>query len=45
MGGVVSAAKLMKLDEQKVSYAQGIAGSAVAGLMAWNTQGSFTKRY
>lgn len=45
MGGVVSAAKLMKLDELHTSYAQGIAGSAVAGLMAWNSQGSFTKRY
>lgn len=45
IGGVVSAAKLMKLDELHTSYAQGIAGSAVAGLMAWNSQGSFTKRY
>lgn len=45
MGGVVSASKLMKLDELHTSYAQGIAGSAVAGLMAWNSQGSFTKRY
>ena len=45
MGGAVSAAKLMKLDELHTSYAQGIAGSAVAGLMAWNSQGSFTKRY
>ena len=45
MGGVISAAKLMKLIELKTSYAQGIAGSGVAGLMAWNSQGSFTKRY
>ncbi len=45
MGGVISAAKLMKLNELKTSYAQGIAGSGVAGLMAWNSQGSFTKRY
>ena len=44
MGAAVSAAKLMKLDEQKTIYAQGIAGSMVAGLMAWNTEGSFTKR-
>ena len=44
MGAAVSAAKLMKLDEQKTVYAQGIAGSMVAGLMAWNTEGSFTKR-
>ena len=42
MGAAVSAAKLMKLDEQKTVYAQGIAGSMVAGLMAWNTEGSFT---
>ena len=44
MGAAVSAAKLMGLDLQKTIYAQGIAGSMVAGLMAWNTEGSFTKR-
>ena len=44
MGAAVSAAKLMGLDVQKTIYAQGIAGSMVAGLMAWNTEGSFTKR-
>ena len=44
MGAAVSAAKLMKLDEQQTLYAQGIAGSMVAGLMAWNSEGCFTKR-
>lgn len=44
MGAAVSASKLMKLDEQQTLYAQGIAGSMVAGLMAWNSEGSFTKR-
>ena len=44
MGAAVSAAKLMDLDEQQTLYAEGIAGSMVAGLMAWNSEGSFTKR-
>jgi len=44
MGAAVSAAKLMDLGEDCVTAAQGIAGSMVAGLMAWNSQGSFTKR-
>ncbi len=44
MGGAVSAAKLMGLDETGVLYSQGIAGSMVAGLMAWNSEGCFTKR-
>jgi 2-methylcitrate dehydratase PrpD len=43
-GAGVSAAKLLKLDRQQVVYAQGIAGSQAAGLMAWNTSGSYTKR-
>lgn len=43
-GAAVSAAKLLKLDRQQVVYAQGIAGSQAAGLMAWNTSGSYTKR-
>jgi 2-methylcitrate dehydratase PrpD len=43
-GATVSAAKLLKLDKQQVVYAQGIAGSQAAGLMAWNTSGSYTKR-
>lgn len=44
MGAAISAAKLMKLDEEGTIFAQGIAGSMVAGLMAWNSEGSFTKR-
>jgi 2-methylcitrate dehydratase PrpD len=43
-GAAVSAAKLLKLDVQQTVYAQGIAGSQVGGLMAWNTSGSYTKR-
>jgi len=45
MGATISASKLMGLNEQQTIYAQGIAGSAVAGLMAWNSEGSFTKRF
>jgi len=44
MAASVTAAKLLGLDVQKTIYAQGIAGSMVSGLMAWNTEGSFTKR-
>ena len=44
MGAGVSAAKLMGLDHRQTVYTQGIAGSMVAGLMAWNSEGSFTKR-
>lgn len=44
IGAAVSAAKLMKLDNEQTVYVQGIAGSMVAGLMAWNSEGSFTKR-
>lgn len=44
MGAAVTAGKLMGLDTQQLVYAQGIAGSMVAGLMAWNSEGSFTKR-
>lgn len=44
MGAAVSVGKLLGLDEEKMVYAQGIAGSMVSGLMAWNSEGSFTKR-
>lgn len=44
LGATISAAKLMGLNVQQIIYAQGIAGSMVAGLMAWNSEGSFTKR-
>jgi 2-methylcitrate dehydratase PrpD len=43
-GATVSAAKLLKLDVEQMVHAQGIAGSQVGGLMAWNTSGSYTKR-
>jgi 2-methylcitrate dehydratase PrpD len=43
-GATVSAAKLMGLDVQQMVHAQGIAGSQVGGVMAWNTSGSWTKR-
>ena len=43
-GACLSAGKLMKLSHQQLVYAQGIAGSMVSGLMAWNSEGSFTKR-
>ncbi|MDR1650945.1 MAG: MmgE/PrpD family protein [Synergistaceae bacterium] len=44
IGAAVSASKLYGLDVTKTVYAQGIAGSMVAGLMAWNSEGSYTKR-
>ncbi len=44
MGAAISAGKLMKLTKEELTYVQGIAGSMVAGLMAWNSEGSFTKR-
>ncbi len=43
-GATISAAKLLKLDVEQTVHAQGIAGSQVSGLMAWNTSGSYTKR-
>jgi len=43
-GAAVSAARLLELDVRQTVYAQGIAGSQVGGLMAWNTSGSCTKR-
>jgi 2-methylcitrate dehydratase PrpD len=44
MGASVSAAKLLKLDRERTVFTQGIAGSMVSGLMAWNSEGSYTKR-
>ncbi len=43
-GATVSAAKLMKLNREQIINALGIAGSMAAGLMAWNADGSPTKR-
>ena len=44
MGAALSASKLYGLDVQQIIFAQGIAGSMVAGLMAWNSEGCYTKR-
>jgi 2-methylcitrate dehydratase PrpD len=43
-GATISAARLLALDVPQIVNAQGIAGSQVGGLMAWNTSGSYTKR-
>jgi 2-methylcitrate dehydratase PrpD len=43
-GATISAGKLLRLDTQHVVWSLGIAGSQVGGLMAWNTEGSYTKR-
>mgnify|MGYP000305018106 CR=1 FL=1 len=43
-GAAISAAKLLRLDARSVVWSLGIAGSQVGGLMAWNTEGSYTKR-
>jgi 2-methylcitrate dehydratase PrpD len=43
-GATISASRLLGLDAQQTVHAQGIAGSQVGGLMAWNTSGSYTKR-
>jgi 2-methylcitrate dehydratase PrpD len=43
-GAAISAAKMLKLNKKQTVYCQGIAGSMVGGLMAWNSEGSFTKR-
>jgi len=43
-GAAVSSAKLLKLSAQQVVWSLGIAGSMTSGLMAWNTEGSYTKR-
>jgi 2-methylcitrate dehydratase PrpD len=44
MGASIAAGKMMKLNRQQLIHAQGIAGSMVSGLMAWNSEGSYTKR-
>ncbi len=44
-GAAVSAARVLKLDVPQTVFCQGIAGSQAAGLMAWNTAGSYTKRF
>ncbi len=43
-GAAVSASRLLQLDVRHTVWSLGIAGSQAAGLMAWNTAGSYTKR-
>jgi len=43
-GAATSSARLLRLGVQQTLWALGIAGSQSAGLMAWNTEGSYTKR-
>jgi 2-methylcitrate dehydratase PrpD len=46
MGGVLAAAKLLKLNVEQTVHAQGIAGSSAAGLReAYLSGGSWTKMY
>ena len=43
-GAAISGAKLLNLDKKGIVWSLGIAGSMTSGLMAWNTEGSYTKR-
>lgn len=45
MGAAAGAAKILGLDEQQFVDALGIAGSAAGGLGAFNSNGSWTKRF
>ena len=45
MGATAGAAKIMDLDEQQWVDALGVAGSAAGGLGAFNSNGSWTKRF
>ena len=45
MGAAAAAAKLLDLDEQQFVDAMGVAGSAASGLGAFNSNGSWTKRF
>ncbi|WP_101910314.1 MmgE/PrpD family protein [Marasmitruncus massiliensis] len=44
-GATGGAAKLLGLDEEKITYALGLAGSQAAGLLEWKAQGTWSKRY
>lgn len=44
-GAAGGAAKLLGLDEKKITYALGLAGSQAAGLLEWKAQGTWSKRY
>lgn len=43
-GAALGAGKILGLDETKLSWALGIAGSQAAGLLEWKEDGSWTKR-
>jgi len=45
MGAAAGAAKVMGLDQQQFVDALGVAGSAASGLGAFNSNGSWTKRF
>jgi 2-methylcitrate dehydratase PrpD len=44
-GATASAGKLLNLDQQKIVWSMGIAGSMTSGLMEWKAGGSITKRF
>jgi len=44
LGAALAAAKILKLDDDKIARAVGIAGSQAAGSMEFLADGSFTKR-
>jgi len=44
-GATGGAAKIMNLNEEKMTYALGLAGSQAAGLLEWKAQGTWSKRY
>jgi len=45
LGATAAAAKIMGLNEQQIVDALGVAGSAAGGLGAFNSNGSWTKRF
>ena len=45
MGSAITAAKILKLDQQSMQHALGIAGSQAAGSMEFLADGAYTKRF
>ena len=43
-GAALGVGKILELDTQKLTWAQGIAGSQAAGLLEWKADGTWTKR-
>jgi 2-methylcitrate dehydratase PrpD len=43
-GAALGAGKILSLGQQKLTWAQGIAGSQAAGLLEWKADGTWTKR-